>query len=90
VALATVHGEKVLAEMAQQFGVHVNHNAHRRSLLFEGAANHRGVKSRIGPMLGFKIFKWAAVTISGVELLHRIRWVPGQAAAAIWTAALSA
>jgi transposase-like protein len=35
--------------------------------------DHRGVKSRIGPMLGFKRFKTAAVTIAGIELLHRIR-----------------
>jgi transposase-like protein len=35
--------------------------------------DHRGVKSRITPMLGFKIFKRAAVTISGIELLRRIR-----------------
>ena len=35
--------------------------------------DHRGVESRIGPMLGFKDFERAAVTISGIELLHRIR-----------------
>ena len=35
--------------------------------------DHRGVKSRIKPMLGFKSFVRAAVTIAGVELLHRIR-----------------
>lgn len=35
--------------------------------------DHRGVKSRIRPMLGFKVFDRAAVTIAGVELLHRIR-----------------
>ena len=35
--------------------------------------DHRGVKSRINPMLGFKVFDRAAVTIAGVELLHRIR-----------------
>src|SRR5271168_3343924 len=61
--------------------------------------DHRGVKSRIGPMLGFKIFKRAAVTIAGIELLHRIRkgqfalsrlGVQGQTAPAIWTAVLSA
>jgi hypothetical protein len=35
--------------------------------------DHRGVQSRIKPMLGFKVFARAAVTIAGVELLHRIR-----------------
>lgn len=57
-----------------------------------------GVKSRINPMLGFKVFDYAAVTIVGVELLHRIRKgqfnlgrlrVKGQAAPAIWNAVLS-
>jgi transposase-like protein len=61
--------------------------------------DHRGIKSRIAPMFGFKIFKRAAETISGIELLHRIRkgqftldrlGVQGQAAPAIWTAVLSA
>ena len=61
--------------------------------------DHRGVKSRIKPMLGFKDFDHAAVTIAGVELLHRIRKrqfnlrrlrTAGQAAPAIWNAVLSA
>jgi transposase-like protein len=34
--------------------------------------DHRGVKSRLVPMLGFKGFRTAAVTIAGVELLRRI------------------
>ena len=61
--------------------------------------DHRGVKSRINPMLGFKVFDHAAMTIAGVELLHRIRKgqfnldrlrVRGQTAPAIWHAVLSA
>lgn len=35
--------------------------------------DHRGIKSRTGPMLGFKNFDCAAITLTGVELLHRIR-----------------
>jgi hypothetical protein len=34
--------------------------------------DHRGVKLRIGPMLGFKRFRTAATTIAGIELLRRI------------------
>jgi transposase-like protein len=61
--------------------------------------DHRGVKSRTNPMLGFKVFDRAAITIAGVELLHRIHKgqlslgrlrVGGQAAPAIWHAVLSA
>jgi transposase-like protein len=34
--------------------------------------DHRDVKLRIGPMLGFKRFDTAAITIAGIELLLRI------------------
>jgi transposase-like protein len=34
--------------------------------------DHRGIKLRICPMLGFKWFRTAAITIAGVELLRRI------------------
>jgi transposase-like protein len=34
--------------------------------------DHRGVKLRIGPMLGFKWFRTAAITINEIELLRRI------------------
>lgn len=60
--------------------------------------DNRSVKSRIVPMLGFKVFKRAAATIAGIELLHRIRkgqfdldqFGVHQAAPAIRTAVLSA
>ena len=35
--------------------------------------DHRRVKQRIYPMLGFKNFAHAAVTISGIELVQKIR-----------------
>jgi transposase-like protein len=35
--------------------------------------DHRRVKQRVRPMLGFKCFAHAAVTISGIELIHRIK-----------------
>src|SRR5256714_6899766 len=35
--------------------------------------DHRKVKQRIYPMLGFKQFRNAAVTISGIELVQKIR-----------------
>jgi transposase-like protein len=34
--------------------------------------DHRGIKSRLAPMLGFKGFRTAEITIAGVELLRRI------------------
>jgi transposase-like protein len=34
--------------------------------------DHRGVKRPIGPMLGFKRFRTAAITIAGIELSRRI------------------
>jgi transposase-like protein len=59
--------------------------------------DHRGVKQRIAVMLGFKQFRHAAITIAGIELMHRIRkeqfglrclGVRGRAAPAIWRAVL--
>jgi transposase-like protein len=35
--------------------------------------DHRRVKQRICPMLGFKSFRIAAVAISGIELAQKIR-----------------
>jgi len=61
--------------------------------------DHRGVKARIGPMLGFKRFRTAAVIIAGIELLRRIRKgqfnlrrlrLNGRGAPAIWNAVLVA
>ena len=35
--------------------------------------DHRGVKQRIYPMLGFKSFRKAVVTISGIELAQKMK-----------------
>ncbi len=61
--------------------------------------DHRNIKSRTKVMLGFKRFRNAAITLSGIELVHRIR--KGQfglakldlkdtTAPAVWEAVLSA
>ena len=61
--------------------------------------DHRGIKCRTGPMLGFKSFASAAITIAGVELLRRIHKaqfsfshlrLKDQAAPALWNAVLAA
>ena len=61
--------------------------------------DHRGIKSRTRPMLGFKSFSAAAVTIAGVELLRRIHKaqfslsrlrLQDHAAPALWKAVLAA
>ena len=61
--------------------------------------DHRGIKSRTGPMLGFKSFSSAAITIAGVELLRRIHKaqftfsrlrLKDQAVPALWNAVLAA
>jgi transposase-like protein len=60
---------------------------------------HRGVKQRIATMLRFKGFATAAITIAGIELMHRIRKgqcglgrldVQGRLAPAVWNAVLQA
>ena len=35
--------------------------------------DHRRIKQRIRPMLGFKRFDYAAVTITGIELAEKIK-----------------
>jgi transposase-like protein len=61
--------------------------------------DHRGVKLRIGPMLGFKRFRTAATTIAGIELLRRIHkgqfnlgrlHLKDRSTPAIWNAVLAA
>jgi transposase-like protein len=61
--------------------------------------DHRSIKLRLGPMLGFKRFRNASITIAGIELVHRIRKgqfalkrlrVRGKTAPEIWTAVLAA
>ena len=65
----------------------------------EQCARCQGIKSRTGPMLGFKNFDCAVITIAGVELLRRIRKgqfasgrlrLKNQTASAIWNAVLAA
>ena len=61
--------------------------------------DHRGIKFRIGPMLGFKSYESAAITIAGIGLLRRIHKgqfalsrlrLKGQDAPTIWNAVLAA
>ncbi len=61
--------------------------------------DHRGVKLRIDPMLGFKWFGTAAITIAGIELLRRIHkgqfnlgslCLKDRSAPAVWNAVLAA
>jgi transposase-like protein len=61
--------------------------------------DYRGIKSRIRPMLGFKNFRSAAITIAGIELLRRIHkrqfalgclHLKDTAAPALWNAVLAA
>ena len=61
--------------------------------------DHRGVKLRIGPMLGFKRFRTAATTIAGIELLRRIHKgqfnlgrlrLKDRSTPAVWNAVLAA
>jgi transposase-like protein len=61
--------------------------------------DHRGVKSRVGPMLGFQWFRTAAITIAGIELLRRIRKgqfdlralrLKDRSTPAVWSAVLTA
>jgi transposase-like protein len=61
--------------------------------------DHRRIKQRVRPMLGFKRFDTATITISGIELAGKIRkhqfkigTLPGRPVGApdIWAAVLAA
>jgi transposase-like protein len=61
--------------------------------------DHRGVKLRISPMLGFKWFTTAAIVIAGIELLRRIHKgqfnlgglrLKDRSTPAVWNAVLAA
>jgi transposase-like protein len=61
--------------------------------------DHRNIRSRVNAMPGFKCFRNAAVTISGIELMYRIRKaqfdltnlrLKDTSAPAIWKVVLSA
>ncbi len=61
--------------------------------------DHRHIKSRTNVMLGFKLFRNAAITLAGIELMHRIRkgqfnlaklGLKDTTAPAVWSAVLSA
>ena len=61
--------------------------------------DHRGVKLRIGPMLGFKWFSTAAIVIAGIELvrlIHKGQFNLGRlplkdrSTPAVWNAVLAA
>ena len=60
--------------------------------------DHRHIKSRTNVMLGFKRFRSAAITISDIEIMHRIRkgqfdlaklGIKDTASPAAWNAVLS-
>ncbi len=61
--------------------------------------DHRRVKQRVRPILGFKRFAHAAITISGIELVHQIKQeqfdismlcAPRTRTLQVWEAALAA
>jgi transposase-like protein len=50
-------------------GVHVRTSQYLNNIVEQ---DHRAIKRRCAPMTGFKSFRSAAITISGIELAHRI------------------
>ncbi len=64
-AIAELQEEQVLpAKLVVRTNRYLNH-------LIE--QDHRRIKQRVKPMLGFQRFDYAAVTLAGIELVHQIK-----------------
>ncbi|SAL88044.1 integrase catalytic region [Caballeronia choica] len=95
---AQLLGQHAFIHAEAQVDFLLSYRRHDDVHLLRQQAEHRNIKSRTNAMVGFKRFRSAATTISGIELMHRIR--KGQfdlaklalkdtAAPAVWNAVLS-
>ena len=85
---------EMIADALLPDGTHVRSSKHLNNVIEQ---DHRNIKSRTNVMLGFKRFRCAKTTISGIELMHRIRkgqfnlrtlGLKDTAAPAVWNAIL--
>ena len=88
--------KEVLGEHPEENRCEIRSSKYLNNLIEQ---DHRSIKLRLGPMLGFKRFRSAATTIAGIELMHRIRKgqfrlgklrVKNKTAPEIWNAVLAA
>ena len=71
---ANTEGIEVINRMLKRFGCPVSIEMVRIKYLNNLVEqNHRFIKRRVRPILGFKSFKSAASTIAGIELVNMIR-----------------
>jgi putative transposase len=54
----------------QEAGIEIRQIKYLNNLVEQ---DHRAIKRQLRPMLGFKSFRSAAITLAGVELMHMIR-----------------
>jgi transposase-like protein len=62
--------EELKAEGVLPRNIELRSNAYLNNLVEQ---DHRRVKQRVGPMLGFKRFDHAAIVLAGIELAHKLR-----------------
>jgi hypothetical protein len=68
---ATHRGLRLLGEEDDRWrGVDVRARRYLNNVVEQ---DHRAIKQRCAPMLGFKTLRSAAITLAGIELAHRIR-----------------
>ena len=86
---------EMIADALLPDGTHVRSSKYLNNVIEQ---DHRNIKSRTNVMLGFKRFGFAKTTISGIELMHRIRkgqfnlrtlGLKDTTAPAVWNAVLS-
>ena len=86
---------EMIADALLPEGTHVRSSKYLNNVIEQ---DHRNIKSRTNVMLGFKRFRCAKTTISGIELMHRIRkgqfnlrtlGLKDRTTPAVWNAVLS-
>jgi hypothetical protein len=70
---AKLEGSGAKSEDAPGRPITIRSSMYLNTLIEQDEQDHRAIKFRIGPMLGFEDFVSAQITLAGVELLHRFR-----------------
>ena len=60
----------IVNDIEQESGIELRKGKYLNNMVEQ---DHRAIKQQTRPMLGFKSFWSAAITVAGIELMHMIR-----------------